>query len=216
MNLLARGPEQSLLAAMPCGRPSKSVTDTAVDWTQSVGYLTGQGILGNTHMSRAGLASIWGDSAVWPITPILQQVARGTWYLGQRCCTRFVRSLRWWTAMLRSRWRRMSTAKPVGHSGKTSVVETPEEEWSYCLVASLPEGFRFLGLRQTIPLGLQDGPLTSLNTVQQSPLQKVPYVVLIEQALFTCPSWTNHCGQRMLCRARPGSHVSCRNLDLYS
>lgn len=51
MNLLARGPEQSLLAAVLCDRPSKPVTHTPVDWPQSMGYLTFQGPLGNTHMS---------------------------------------------------------------------------------------------------------------------------------------------------------------------
>lgn len=78
MNLLARDPEQSLLAAVLCDRPSNPVTHTAVDWPQSLGYLTVQGSLG-THMSGAGLAIV-GDSVVWPITPILQQ---GAWCLGR-------------------------------------------------------------------------------------------------------------------------------------
>jgi hypothetical protein len=53
----------------------------------------------------------------------------------------------------------MSAAKPVGHSGRLSVVETPEEERSYCLAANLPEGSGFLGLGlnlwpKTVLLGL--------------------------------------------------------------
>lgn len=86
VDLLARGLQQSLLAAVLCDRPPNSANHTAVDWPQFLGYLTVQESLG-THMSGAGLAIIWEDSAVWPITPILQQ---GAWCLGQRCCTRFV------------------------------------------------------------------------------------------------------------------------------
>ena len=59
MNLLVRGQEQSLLAAVLCDRPSKSVTHTAVDWPQYIGYLTFHRSLGNTHMPGAGLAIIW-------------------------------------------------------------------------------------------------------------------------------------------------------------
>lgn len=54
--------------------------------------------------------------------------------------------------------------------GKTSIIDTSEQEWNCRLASSQLEGSRFLGLRQTVPSGCRMGPLH-----HQIQCSKVPY-----------------------------------------